>query len=173
MAACHLHARIIFPQWSSGKSPLRHAPVPIFGGEPRHILCPYLGKSGLESAHGGESSCRRRWAGGGVPVEANGIKEGRGIPVNESTEIRIWRQIEEFCFTGTRKGNPKALKWRITIANYSCDIPCGFSYFASFIRRNYAEHSGLQRAGSPLRSNCCYGGTIYSSDSSRCWWAHW
>lgn len=34
MAACHSQTRFIFPQWSSGKSPLRHAPCPFSEGNP-------------------------------------------------------------------------------------------------------------------------------------------
>ncbi len=89
MAACHSQTRLIFPHWSSGKSPLRHAPCPFSEGNPSHPL-PIFGQEPSKSAHGGESSCRRRWAVGGASSEQNDIKAGRGIPVNESTETRTW-----------------------------------------------------------------------------------
>lgn len=121
MAACHSQTRFIFPQWSSGKSPLRHAPVPIFGGEPRHILCPYLGRSRPKSVHGGESSCRRRWAVGGASAEPNSIKEGRGIPVKQIDGDQNLKEAKR-ALTGTRKRESQS----ITFGNISHDIPCGF-----------------------------------------------
>lgn len=166
MAACHSQTRLIFPQWSSGKSPLRHAPVPIFGGEPRHILCPYLGRSRPKSVHGGESSCRRRWAVGGASAEPNSIKGGRGIPVKQIDGDQNLKEAKR-ALTGTRKRESQS----ITFGNISHDIPCGF--FAPYSNRHYAEHRGLQRSGSALRSSVSSGGTIrIPSESTWCWWVH-
>jgi len=170
MAACHSQTRLIFSAMFFRKvSPLRHAPVPIFGGEPRHILWPYLGKSRPKSIHGGESSCWRRWAVGGASAEPNSIKRRWGIPVKRIDGDQNQKEAKTSSYRNKKKGIPKHN--REGLPYYSHDIPCEF-FFASYSNRHYAENGGLQRSGSALRSNVFSGGTIFPSESTWCWWVH-
>jgi len=127
MAACHSQTRLIFSAMFFRKvSPLRHAPVPIFGGEPRHILWPYLGKSRPKSIHGGESSCWRRWAVGGASAEPNSIKRRWGIPVKRIDGDQNLKEAKTSSYRNKKKGIPKHN--REGLPYYSHDIPCGFFF---------------------------------------------